>query len=177
MVFISESFYTQKAQRAYIRIKELSLNAPIKIDECIYIEDDFVASNETIVKENDFVIATIGNTIGKVNIIPKELNGSFISNNTSRFRLTSKDYIPLFVELLLRSMLVQKQIQRNFTQTAQPKISNASLENIIIPKIDSTIQERIASYIQESFASKRESKALLEQAKQKVESAIESGIC
>ena len=175
--FISESFYAQKAQRAYIRIKELSLNAPIKIDECIYIEDDFVASNETIVKENDFVIATIGNTIGKVNIIPKELNGSFISNNTSRFRLTSKDYIPLFVELLLRSMLVQKQIQRNFTQTAQPKISNASLENIIIPKIDSTTQEHIASYIQESFASKRESKALLEQAKQKVESAIESGIC
>ena len=170
--FIPEAFYTQKAQRAYIRIKELSLNAPIKISECIYIKDDFIASNEVIVKENDFVIATIGNTIGKVNLVPKELEGSFISNNTSRLRLIDKNYIPEFIELLLRSMFVQEQIQRNFTQTAQPKISNTSLENILIPKIDSTTQESIAKHIQKSFELRTEAKNLLEKAKSEVESAL-----
>lgn len=170
--FIPEAFYTQKAQRAYIRIKELSLNAPIKISECIYIKDDFIASNEVIVKENDFVIATIGNTIGKVNLVPKELEGSFISNNTSRLRLIDKNYIPEFIELLLRSMFVQEQIQRNFTQTAQPKISNISLENILIPKIDSTTQAQIATYIQKSFELRAEAKKLLESAKAEVESAL-----
>lgn len=170
--FIPEAFYTQKAQRAYIRIKELSLNMPIKISECIYIKDDFIASNEVVVKENDFVVAIIGNTIGKVNLVPKELEGSFISNNTSRFRLIDKNYIPEFMELLLRSMFVQEQIQRNFTQTAQPKISNTSIENILIPKIDSTTQTQIATHIQKSFELRAEAKNLLESAKAKVESAL-----
>lgn len=110
--FIPEHFYIEQAKRAYIRIKELSLDSPINIKECIYINDNFKNSNETIVKENDFVIATIGNTIGKINLIPKELDGSFISNNTSRFRLMDKNVNPNFLELLLRSDIVQEQIQR-----------------------------------------------------------------
>lgn len=175
--FIPENLYTQKAKRAYIRIKELSFNAPINLQDCIYIDDSFKVSNETIVKQNDFVIATIGNTIGKVNLIPKELDGSFISNNTSRFRLNDTKIIPEFLELLLRNLIVQEQIQRDFTQTAQPKISNNSLENILIPLLDSQIQGQIASKLKLSFALKKEAKELLEKAKNKVESAIENKNC
>ena len=170
--FIPESFYTEQAKRAYIRIKELSLDSPINIKECIYINDKFKNSNETIVKENDFVIATIGNTIGKINLIPKELDGSFISNNTSRFRLTDKNVNPIFLELLLRNSIVQEQIQREFTQTAQPKISNNSLENIIIPKIDYIIQKKIEYRIKKSLELRDKSKELLENAKVKIENAI-----
>lgn len=173
--FIPENLYTQHAKRAYIRIKELSFNAPIRIQECIYIDDNFEATNETMVKQNDFVIATIGNTIGKINLIPKELNGSFISNNTSRFRLTDTSIIPEFLELLLRNFVVQEQIQREFTQTAQPKISNTSLENILIPKIATATQEQIALKIQKSFTLRAKSKDLLQNAKIKLENAIENG--
>ena len=170
--FIPESFYTEQAKRAYIRIKELSLDSPINMKDCIYINDKFKNSNETIVKENDFVIATIGNTIGKINLITKELEGSFISNNTSRFRLTDKNVNPIFLELLLRNSIVQEQIQRQFTQTAQPKISNNSLENIIIPKIDYIIQKKIESRIKKSLELRDKSKELLENAKVKIENAI-----
>lgn len=170
--FIPENFYIEQAKRAYIRIKELSLDSPINIKECICINDNFKNSNETIVKENDFVIATIGNTIGKINLIPKELDGSFISNNTSRFRLMDKNVNPNVLELLLRSDIVQEQIQREFTQTAQPKISNSSLENIIIPKVDCRIQEEIESKIKKSLELRIKSKELLENAKLKIEKAI-----
>lgn len=170
--FIPESFYTEQAKRAYIRIKELSLDSPINMKDCIYINDKFKNSNETIVKENDFVIATIGNTIGKINLITKELEGSFISNNTSRFRLTDKNVNPIFLELLLRNSIVQEQIQREFTQTAQPKISNNSLENIIIPKIDYIIQKKIEYRIKKSLELRDKSKELLENAKVKIENAI-----
>lgn len=169
--FIPESFYTQNAQRAYIRIKELSFDSPIKIQDCIYIADTFEATNETIVKQNDCIIATIG-TIGKVNLIPKELEGSFISNNTSKFSITDKGIIPQFLEILLRSFIVQEQIQKEFTQTIQPKISNTSLENILIPKISQRVQENIADKITQSFALRKQSKDLLESAKAKVESAV-----
>ena len=84
--FIPEALYTDKAKRAYIRIKELSLSEPINLQESVFIKDEFSATNETIVREGDFVIATIG-SIGKTNLITKELDGSFISNNTIRFRL------------------------------------------------------------------------------------------
>ncbi|MDA3065410.1 restriction endonuclease subunit S [Campylobacter sp. CN_NE4] len=169
---ISEDFYVEKAQRAYIRIKELSFNEPIKIAESVFIDDNFEAKNETTVKENDFVIATIGNTIGKVNLIPKELNGSFISNNTSKFSLFDNYILPEFLELLLRSIFVQEQISREFTQTAQPKISNYSLENIIIPKINLQIQTQIAEKIKQSFALRVRANELLQSAKTKVETAI-----
>ncbi|MGH2327829.1 restriction endonuclease subunit S [Campylobacter taeniopygiae] len=171
--FISESLYTTEARRAYIRIKELSFDAPIKTQECIFIDDNFIATNETIVKKGDFIIAIIGNTIGKVNLIPQELEGSFISNNTTRFRLFHKVNLE-FMELLLRSVFVQEQMQREFTQTAQPKISNQSLKNILIPKIDFKIQEKISKYIEESFSLRKKSKELLDNAKIKVEQEIEN---
>lgn len=169
---ISEDFYVEKAKRAYIRIKELSFNSPIKIEESVYIDDNFEAKNETAVKENDFIIATIGNTIGKVNLVPKELSGSFISNNTSKFSLFDKNIMPEFLELLLRSVIVQEQIQRDFTQTAQPKISNYSLENILIPKFSLKIQESIAKNLQKSFDLRSEAKNLLKNAKERVENSI-----
>ncbi len=145
---------------------------PIKIQECVYIDDSFKTTNETIVKEGDFVFATIGNTIGKVNLIPKELEGSFISNNTSKFALNDKNIKPHFLELLLRSILVQEQIRREFTQTAQPKISNTSLENLLIPLLELSIQETIESKITQSLALRAKSKELLEKAKARVEEKI-----
>ncbi|MBW1615359.1 MAG: restriction endonuclease subunit S [Deltaproteobacteria bacterium] len=172
--FIPDTFYVEKAKRAYLRIKELSWNQPINTNKVIFITDDFKASNETTVKENDFVIATIGNTIGKINLVTKEFNESFISNNTSRLRLTVSTDNYYFYEILFRSFFVQEQIQKEFTQTAQPKISNTSIKNIIIPIIDYTKQQKIAELVEESFRLKKESAQLLETAKRAVEIAIET---
>jgi type I restriction enzyme S subunit len=169
---ISDELYVNKGKRAYIRIKELSFNQPISDNDVIFIDDSFVSSNETTVCTNDFVFATIGNTIGKVNIIPEYYDGSFISNNTSRFRLYKTKYY-FFYELLFRSIAVQEQIQREFTQTAQPKIGNESLENIIIPVIEKEIQHQIAALIEKSFYLCGESKRLLDEAKDMVEKEIE----
>jgi restriction endonuclease S subunit len=170
---ISDKLYVECGKRAYIRIKELSFNAPISDNDVIFIDDTFISTNETTVNTNDFVFATIGATIGKVNIITEKYNNSFISNNTSRFRLKNKTHNYFFYELLLRSFVVQEQIQREFTQTAQPKISNESLENIIIPLVDTAAQERIAGLIQKSFALRQASESLLKEAKAMVEREIE----
>jgi restriction endonuclease S subunit len=168
--------YVGKSKRAYIRIKELSFNQPISDNDVIFIDDRFIAANETTVNTNDFVFATIGNTIGKVNFIPEYYDGSFISNNTSRFRLyKNKTEYHFFYELLFRSVAVQEQIQRAFTQTAQPKIGNESLENIIIPVVEEERQRRIAALINKSFALRGESGRLLNEAKELVEREREKG--
>jgi restriction endonuclease S subunit len=168
---ISDKFYVNKSQRAYIRIKELSFNQPISDNDVVFIDDSFIATNETTVHTNDFVFATIGNTIGKVNLIPECYNGSFISNNTSRFRSSKIEFYP-FYELLFRTIIVQEQIQKEFTQTAQPKIGNESLENIIIPLVNKELQRRIAELVTQSFTLRKESERLLVEAKETVEGEI-----
>lgn len=173
---ISDRYYTQSANRAYIRIKELSLNRPIERNSVVFIDDNFVAHNETTVKTNDFVFATIGNTIGKVNVITEDYNNSFISNNTSRYRLNEVDNDVFYYELLFRSPIVQLQIEREYTQTGQPKISNQSLERIIIPIIDIEKRKKVSDYVKQSNHSFMESKSLLAQAKQRVEELIEQEV-
>jgi restriction endonuclease S subunit len=169
---ISDELYISKSKRAYLRIKELSYNQPIANNDVVFIDDNFIATNETVVNTDDFVFATIGNTIGKVNLITECYNNSFISNNTSRFRMKETKYC-FFYELLFRSIAVQEQIQKEFTQTAQPKIGNESLENIIIPLVEEPKQQQIAALIEESFYLRRESERLLEEAKEMVEREIE----
>jgi restriction endonuclease S subunit len=171
---ISDEFYTNVGERAYLRIKELSLNLPIQDDKVVFIDNKFVMNNETTVKTNDFIIATIGNTIGKVNLIHEKYNGSFISNNTSKFSLYSNEEAFYYWEVLLRSFIVQEQIQREFTQTAQPKISNSSLEEIIVPIIQKETQQKISKLAERSLILKAQSEGLLAIAKRGVELAIES---
>ena len=174
--FISETEYTNKSKRAYIRIKELSLDNILEKEQMIFINDNFKKKNETQVKKNDFVIATIGATIGKTNLISKEFESSFPSNNTSRIRLKSKNEKFYFYEFLFRSFLFQKQIEREFTQTAQPKISNSQIKNIKIPLVAPAIQNQIAQKIEASHQLRKQSKDLLEKAKQQVEEEIEKSI-
>ena len=172
--FISDKYYSNIKGDFYIRIKELSFNHPLEKEKMVYIDNSFIRTNETTVKENDFVFATIGNTIGKVNLIDKDFEGSFPSNNTSRFRL-KKIVNPYFYELLFRNFIFQNQVQRYLTQTAQPKISNEQLGQIKIPLITPSIQEAIAENITESHRLRKQSKDLLNMARQAVEIAIEDG--
>ena len=170
--FVSDSFYSESGT-PYIRIKELSYKGSIDKEKMIFLDKKFKPKNETRVFESDFVIATIGNTIGKVNIIDKELSGAIPSNNTSKYELNNKDN-SFFFHVLLQSPVVQKQIEREYTQTAQPKISDSSLSNIVIPSIDNHKKNLISEKMQNSFKNKGESKSLLEIAKKAVEIAIES---
>ncbi len=172
---IDKEYYVEDSKRAYIRIKELSKSGFINQEQIIYIDDKFIHTNETIVQENEFIIATIGDTIGKSNRIPKELNHSFISNNTSKLCLLGNTFNPLFFEVLLHSLLFQEQINKYKTQTGQPKIRNEDIENFILPIIKKETQTQTAKKIEQSFALKKESERLLEVAKQAVEVAIEEG--
>ena len=171
---ISDTLYRKKAKRAYIRIKELSFNYPINKDAVIYIDDNFVPQKETIVRTNDYVFATIGNTIGKVNVITEEFDGSFISNNTSMFRFNSPQEELFYYELLFRNFIVQCQIEREYTQTGQPKITNISLGNIVIPVLPTSKRKEISDLVSQSYSCFHKSKLQLDLAKQQIELLIDN---
>ena len=176
--YISPEHYTKKAKRAYIRIKELTNNGAIIAQNIIKVDDNFKNIKLKTLKEDDFVLAAIGATLGKVNRISSKYENSFFSNNTVRFRLKKEfaDYNTYFVEVLLRSLICQLEFGRRKAQTAQAKISNDEISKIILPLVSKEIQFKIAKYIEASYDKNTQAKDLLKQAINKVEEMIEKEV-
>jgi len=160
----------------YIRIKDLTYQGVDPTDFAYINEYQAKVGGYEIVKEGDQLLTVIGATVGKLCRAPKELDGSFFSNNISRLRL-KKEFLnkidTIYLETALRSPICQSQILRNATQTAQPKLNDAEVRNMSIPILLQPIQQKISSLIQESFQLRQEAKELINRAKQKVEELIE----
>ncbi|HPO68364.1 MAG TPA: restriction endonuclease subunit S [Candidatus Pacearchaeota archaeon] len=174
--FINPNYYVQKAKRGYIRIKELPVKGDINLDAITYIDDNFAGQNLETLKEGDFVFAGIGATLGKTARIPKELEGSFYSNNTVRFRLKNQwmneldDY---YLQIVFQSIVCQWQFEQKQAQTAQAKIADEELKSVLIPILPKPTQQKIADLVKKSHEARKQAKQLLEEAKQKVEKLIE----
>lgn len=168
--FVSDEFYCEKGLIPYIRVKDLNFKGGINKKTIIYLKK-FLINKETVAYTGDYIIATIG-TVGKISIIDNKLNGCIPSNNTSKISLKNKQN-ELFYLLLFQSFIFQQQIERQYTQTAQPKISDSQLYEVIIPLLPQSIQILISSKIQQSFENREKSKRLLDVAKRAVEIAIE----
>lgn len=90
--------------------------------------------------------------------------------------LTVKDkqkIIPEYLTLALNSKLVQMQAERDAGGSIILHWRIGEIENVVVPVIDYTQQEKIATLIEESFRLKKQSEQLLETAKRTVEIAIE----
>jgi len=176
-VFIPTDYYTEeKTDRPYIRIKELSGKIGIDENKVIFINAEYPEDIDNKLLENDLVIAIIGDTIGKVNRITKELSGGFCSNNTGRLRIKEQwrsKILTEYAELIFQSLFIQSQIERKKAQTGQPKISDLEIKNILIPVLPDKTQQKIASLVQQSHEARKKAKELLGEAKRKVEEAIE----
>ena len=87
----------------------------------------------------------------------------------------NEDYTPDYLTLVLNSIVVQMQAERDSNGAIIQHWKPSEIEQVIIPKLPKPIQETISAKIQESFALKKESKRLLDEAKMMVEREIEKG--
>jgi restriction endonuclease S subunit len=91
-------------------------------------------------------------------------------------RLTIQDtkrIQPEYFTLVLNSIVVQKQIERDVGGSIINHWLVDMVKNTLIPVLSGTIQENISDKINESFMAREQSKRLLDIAKQGVEMAIE----
>jgi len=160
----------------YIRIKDLTPHG-ITSNNFVYINkfQAKIGEYETI-REGDQLLTVIGATVGKICHVPKEFEGSFFSNNISRLRLKKEFSFridTIYLESVLRSIVCQTQILRNATQTAQPKLNDAEVRNMIIPILPKTTQQKISSLIQESMKLHKGARKLIDRAKKEVKAMVE----
>jgi len=84
-----------------------------------------------------------------------------------------KEVLPEYLTLVLNSILVRMQAERDAGGSIILHWRINEIENVVIPIIDYSIQQQISEKITESFRLKQQSEELLELAKTAVEKAIE----
>lgn len=115
---------------------------------------------------------------GSVGIAYKMEKDTEVITSGALLHLTVKnplEILPDYLTLVLNSPIVQLQAERDSNGAIIQHWKPSDIENVIIPILDIETQREIASKVQDSFALRRKSEQLLENAKQAVELAIGLG--
>jgi type I restriction enzyme S subunit len=101
---------------------------------------------------------------------------NFISSS-GILHLAEKDnaVLPDYLTLVLNSKIVRLQAERSAGGLIIQHWKQSEIENVSIPILPMSSQQKIAAKVRESFALRAESKRLLDLAKRAVEVAIERG--
>lgn len=123
------------------------------------------------VESGDVIASSVVGSVDKAAIISDAENGFLASTGFFHFR--SLHYTPEFLLLLVKSTFFKEQLFQESTGGILSAVPESNLLHIILPKYSDEIQEQATKLVRQSHAAYRESKRLLEQAKQEVETLIE----
>lgn len=114
---------------------------------------------------------------GSVGIAYKVEEDLDVVTSSGILHLTVKDnaVLPDYLTLVLNSKIVRLQAERSAGGSIIQHWKQSEVENVSIPILPMSSQQKIAAKVRESFALRAESKRLLDLAKHAVEVAIERG--
>lgn len=120
----------------------------------------------------DTILLSKDGSVGIAYKVEEDLN-CITSGALLHLSVFNQDYIPDYLTLVLNSIVVQMQAERDSNGAIIQHWKPSEIEQVIIPKLPKPVQEAISEKIQDSFALKTESKQLLDKAKRMVEREIE----
>ena len=160
----------------FIRSGNISIDGELNYDDLLYLKPkvhETVMSSSKL-RMNDLLIAIVGATIGQVGIYLSNEEAN-INQAIALVRL-KKGYNIQFVKELIKSSIGQLSLNRLKRPVARANINLEEIGTIkiVLPPIDK--QNEIASHIlevrQKAKALQEEGKAILEEAKRKIETMI-----
>jgi type I restriction enzyme S subunit len=169
------SAYYDEEGLPFMRVADFSkegLTEPQK-----FLNDYFVNENKDKIKDlkpkKGTILFSKDGSVGIAYHLRQDFNGITSSAILHLKIRDEKRVIPEYLTLALNSKLVQMQAERDAGGSIILHWRVSEIENVVVPIIDYTKQEKIAELIEESFSLKKESEHLLEVAKKAVEIAIE----
>ncbi|MCD4783647.1 MAG: N-6 DNA methylase [Candidatus Eremiobacteraeota bacterium] len=127
-----------------------------------------------IVKKGDVIVSSVEGSLKKIALVDQKFENSLASTGFFHFRPTK--ILPEVLLVLSKTLVLQAQLKRECSGTILTAVPNESLKRIMIPILPLKIQQKIASLVQQSHLARKKAKELLEEAKRKVEEAIENEI-
>lgn len=127
----------------YIRITDI--NEDGSLSESVVSAKGY--SDNYLLKEDDFLIARSGNTVGKTFLYNEKMGKAIYAGYLIRFELDKTQIIPEYLLAYTKSSIYKEWIQSNMRVSAQPNINSQQYMDspIIIPPID--IQGKIVAYV------------------------------
>ena len=156
----------------YIELADVGQTGDISTVDTQY-GADLPTRARRIVKSGQIIVSSVEGSLQSCALITDEYDGALCSNG---FYVLDSDCINSETLLVLfKSEPIQALMKQRCSGTILTAISKDELLSMPLPMIDDDIQEEIAAKVQEAFTLRKQSKQLLEYAKQAVEMAIEQG--
>jgi len=124
-----------------------------------------------LVKKGDVIISSIEGSLESCALVTEKYHNAICS--TGFYVINSEKLNSETLLVLFKSTLMQNILKQNCSGTILTAINKYEFLNLPVPIIQKEIQDKIASFIQESFDLKAKSEQLLEVVKRAVEIAIE----
>lgn len=166
--------YNPDAQQTYqyIELADVGQSGDIS-DVDIQYGSDLPMRARRIVKSGQLIVPSVEGSLQSCALITDEYDGALCSTG---FYVLDSDCINSETLLVLfKSEPIQALMKQSCSGTILTAISKDELLSMPLPMIDGDIQKEIAVKVQEAFTLRKQSKQLLEYAKQAVEMAIEQG--
>ena len=156
----------------YIELADVGQSGDIS-DVDIQYGSDLPMRARRIVKSGQVIVPSVEGSLQSCALITDEYDGALCSTG---FYVLDSDCINSETLLVLfKSEPIQALMKQRCSGTILTAISKDELLSTPLPMIDGDIQKEIAGKVQEAFTLRKQSKQLLEYAKQAVEMAIEQG--
>lgn len=144
----------------------------IDLNDTAYLsKKDHLLSPKDTARSGDIVLSMSG-TIGMTAVIPEDVPTCSINQRILKF--TPKNIDRDYLALVINTIVGLYQLERIGTGGVQTNISYKDIKNILIPVLPKPTQQKIAELVRKSHEARKKSKQLLEQAKRKVETSIET---
>lgn len=167
-----EEFSKEKTNNFYLRVtdfKERSIN--LENLKCVTDEVAQKIKNYRITVKDIYI--SIAGTIGKVGIIPKELNNSLLTENAAKITdILCADQI--FLLNILEAAFIKRKIRESIVSSGQPKLALFRIEEFLIPLPPLEEQKRIVSKLDSMFEKINKAKELIQEVKENIENRKES---
>lgn len=156
----------------FVRVSNLS-KFEISDNNQQFISEEFYNQLKNLQPRKGEILLTKDATPGMAYYLNEEPQKMIVSGGILILKINSQKVIPEYLTLVLNSVIVQKQIERDAGGSVinhwRPDQVNATL----IPILKDNKQKEIKKLLEKSFNNRQLSKSLLEIAKQGVEMAIE----
>lgn len=168
----SAMFLDNNSGEPVVRIRDIRPGA-IEVENLTSIIPSYAQSNSfPKANKGDIVIGMDGLKYFYASILEESC---YVNQRVAHLTKKSGGIIsPEYATFIINSAIGQAQLLRDMTvATTVGHITNMNIRNLVIPYPSKSFHDKISTLVRDSIDKKKESKALLEQAKSRVESLIE----
>ena len=165
----------QDEGKLFIRVSSLSKNGLEDKDQKYLSDELYQKLKKNYEPKVGEILLTKDATPGIAYVVKEPIEG-IVSSGILRLKLKNEKVENEYLALCLSSVIGQMQAERDGGGSIITHWRPEQIKNVLIPILPKPTQQKIADLVQKSHEARKKAKELLEEAKQKVENAIENEI-